>query len=110
MLKFEFEDNSPSGEYPKTLLIHNTKGGAVWQVYHIDNKYQASTIIRNAEDMGFMYITLEDYDPCEETFPNWREESARAYAKMFPEHLKLIEEEIVISDYKTFNEAPYGND
>ena len=98
MSKFEFEDNSTDNVYPKTLLIHNTKGGAVWQVYHIDNKYQALPIVKNAKDNGFMYITLEHYDNQEETFPHWRRESAELYAKMFPNLLQLKDSAIELEN------------
>jgi len=92
MINFEFVEKSTDNVYPKTLLIHNTKGGGVWQVYHIDNEYQTNTIVEGAKAYGFMYITLEDYDPtAEETFPTWREEMAEAYALMLPNHLALKE-------------------
>ena len=87
MFKFDFDDNSTNQEYPKTLYIHNTKDGGVWQVYHVDNKNQPTTLIKGAKENGFMYVRLEDYEPCEETFPDWRIESARAYASMFPDLL-----------------------
>lgn len=98
MSKFEFENNSTDNVYPKTLLIHNTKGGAVWQVYHIDNKHQVSTLVDGAKRNGFMHITLEDYDNQEETFPNWREESARAYVQMFPNLLQLKDRKVELEN------------
>ena len=87
---FEFVENSVDNVYPKTLFIHNTEGGAVWQVYHIDNKYQIPILVEGAKRNGFMYVTLDDFDlSAEETFPTWRIDSARGYAKMFPELLEL---------------------
>lgn len=88
-IKFEYVNNSLNNVYPKTLLIHNTKGGAVWQVYTIDNVHQISILVEGAKGNAFMYVTLEDWTGDEETFPNWRQESASYYAKMFPDLLTL---------------------
>lgn len=98
MSKFEFEDNSKDNVYPKTLLIHNTKGGAVWSVYHIDNWNQVPMLVNGAERNAFMYVTLEDYDNQEETFPTWREDMAKEYAKMFPNLLQLKDSAIELEN------------
>jgi hypothetical protein len=68
-------------------------------VYHIDNKHQVSTLVEGAKRNGFMHITLEHYDNQEETFPNWREESARAYAQMFPNLLKFKDNKKEYEEY-----------
>jgi hypothetical protein len=35
-----FTDITTNNNYPKTLVIRNHEGGAIWQVYHMDNEYQ----------------------------------------------------------------------
>jgi hypothetical protein len=96
---FKFENNSQDNVYPKTLLIHNTEGGAVWSVYHIDNAYQLPTLVNGAERNAFMYVTLEDYDPsAEETFPTWKEDMAKDYSKMFPNLLQLKDSEVELEN------------
>jgi hypothetical protein len=61
--------------YPKTLLIRNEEGGLVWQVYHVNNLFEAKWLADNATRNGFECCKLEDYDPTyEETFPGWRDE------------------------------------
>ena len=86
-----FEDISTTGfKYPKTLVIRNTVGGAIWQIYHVDNIDQAFHLSKNAKNNAFHGRTLEDYQPNEgETFPNWRMEMARDFVKMLPTHLIL---------------------
>jgi hypothetical protein len=61
-------------EFPKTLVIRNTPGGMIWQIYHVKAQYEADRLTKNALRNGFYGITLEEYQPDEEeTFPDWRE-------------------------------------
>jgi hypothetical protein len=70
-----FTDISTTCDFPKTLIIRNSKGGMIWQVYHVQKESEASKLSFNATRNGFESINLEDYQPhYEETFPNWREE------------------------------------
>lgn len=70
-----FTDISTKNEFPKTLVIRNSKGGMIWQIYHVQKESEADKLSFNATNNGFESITLEDYQPQhEETFPNWREE------------------------------------
>ena len=91
-----FEDISTTGfKYPKTLVIRNTIGGMIWQIYHVSNLRQAQYLARNAKDNVFHGRTLEDYQPNEEeTFPNWRMEMAREFISMLPSHLVLSEKAV----------------
>ena len=67
-------DISTTETYPKTLVIRNTEGGLVWQIYHVQAQHEAERLSNNATINGFYGITLEDYDEsAEETWPNWRE-------------------------------------
>ena len=69
-----YTDRSSNKEYPKTLIIRNQSDGLIWQVYHVQAKHEADRLAKNATNNGFMYITLEDYQPdMEETWPDWRE-------------------------------------
>lgn len=62
------------GDYPKTLMIRNSPGGMIWQVYHVHNKAEADRLASNANRNGFYGSTLEDYQPNqEETWPDWRD-------------------------------------
>jgi|TARA_R110002153_G_scaffold6210_16_gene28632 hypothetical protein len=68
-------DNTTNIEYPKTLVIRNSEGGMVWQVYHVNDYYEAERLSFRATKNGFESCILEDYeDGCEETFPTWRKE------------------------------------
>ena len=68
-----FKNISNSSDYPKTLIIRNTEGGMIWQVYHIKEFYEADRLSFNATKNGFEACTLEDYKgQYEETFPDWR--------------------------------------
>lgn len=78
-----------SKEFPKTLVIRNHVGGLIWQIYHVDNEYQAYYLAKNAKNKGFEEITLEDYNDYEETFPNWRVELAKEFVVMLPNQLLL---------------------
>ena len=70
-----FTDISTKNEFPKTLVIRNSKGGMIWQIYHVQKESEADKLSFNATINGFESSTLEDYQPqYEETFPNWREE------------------------------------
>jgi hypothetical protein len=87
-----FENISTNRNWPKTLVIRNTKGGMIWQIYHVENDAQAIHLASNADDNGFYGITLEDYKPYEsETFPNWRMEMARSFISLLPDYLTLKE-------------------
>ncbi len=68
-----YTDSSTTDQFPKTLLIHNTKGGAVWQVYHVQAEHEAEKLSSNADKNGFQYRELVDHTNEEETFPDWRE-------------------------------------
>ena len=62
-------------EYPKTVIIRNTEGGMVWQIYHVENVIEARLLSLGATKNGFHSVSLEEHQPnLEETFPNWREE------------------------------------
>lgn len=68
-----YNDLSTSDAYPKTLLIRNTSGGMIWQVYHVKNETEAIGLAKNASKNAFEGITLENYQPSyEETWPGWR--------------------------------------
>lgn len=63
-----------TGDFPKTLMIRNHKGGLVWQVYHVQKQTEVDRLIKNSWQNGFYGSTLENYQPDEEeTWPNWRE-------------------------------------
>ena len=67
-------DKSVLDTFPKTLVIRNTSGGMIWQIYHVQSEREAERLSRNATDNGFFDISLEDYIPnSKETFPDWRE-------------------------------------
>jgi len=69
-------NNSITNKYPKTLIIRNSEGGMIWQVYHVNNFKEAEKIAHNATNNGFGDIQLAEYqDSIEETFPDWRKES-----------------------------------
>lgn len=83
-------DKSISPKFPKTLLIRNTKGGGIWQVYHVDNFAQAIFLSNNAKRNGFEEQTLIDLDTSfSETFPGWMSEMAKDFQAMLPNHLTL---------------------
>lgn len=68
------ENISNSGTYPKTLVIRNSVGGMIWQIYHVQKESEAVKIAANAHGNGFYGITLEDHQPeYKETWPDWRE-------------------------------------
>jgi hypothetical protein len=70
-----YKDLSNSNEFPKTLLIRNSVGGMIWQVYHVNNLHEVEVLSKNATNNGFESVTLVDYDiSYEETFPDWRSE------------------------------------
>jgi hypothetical protein len=67
------KDNTTTSDYPKTLLIRNTVGGMIWQIYHVNNIHEADRLADNATKNGFYGISLEEHMPdSEETFPDWR--------------------------------------
>ena len=71
-----YRDNTTNEEYPKTLLIRNTVGGVIWQVYHVEKEIEAQRLSTNANRHGFADRELIDYDTNhEETYPGWRETS-----------------------------------
>ena len=87
-----YNDNSTNNNYPKTLVIRNSIDGMIWQVYHVDNDLQAHFLAKNAKNNGFYGRTLEDYrDDMEETFPNWKIETAKEFVKLLPDHLLIKE-------------------
>ena len=67
-------NKTTNDDYPKSLLIRNTPGGLIWQVYTVQKESEAINLSANATSNGFYGITLEDFDACyAETFPGWRE-------------------------------------
>ena len=59
-------------KFPQTIIIRNQPDGMIWQVYHVYNHYDKSSIILNAYENRFEGISLEDYQPeLEETFEGW---------------------------------------
>ena len=85
-----FTDITTNNNYPKTLVIRNHEGGAIWQVYHMDNEYQVDDIVKGATNGGFEAITLEDYqEDYEETFPYWRQDVMDKYVRKFPHYLQI---------------------
>lgn len=69
-----YVDNSKNDNYPKTLFIHNTEDGCIWQVYHVQKESEAEALSFNAKLNAFQYRQLVDYKPdYEETWPDWRE-------------------------------------
>lgn len=70
---------SKDDKYPKTLVIRNTIGGMIWQIYHVNSDKEADTISSNAASNGFLGITLEDHQPkLKETWPDWRKTATGA--------------------------------
>lgn len=68
------DDISTTSSYPKTLLIRNTPGGMIWQVYHVNDMDEATFLSNNAEGNGFYGVTLENYqEEYKETWPDWRQ-------------------------------------
>jgi hypothetical protein len=60
--------------YPKTLFISNEKGGAVWQVYHVEAQHEADRLSKTATANGFEHIELKDFDEdVTESYPDWRD-------------------------------------
>ena len=69
-----FADISTDDNYPKTLLIRNSVGGMIWQIYHVEERIEAVKLSKCANSNGFYGITLEDYQPeHEQTWPDWRD-------------------------------------
>lgn len=69
-----FTKISTNKKYPKTLVIRNTVGGMIWQLYHVETEREAERLSIQATKNGFQGITLEDYQPKEkQTWPDWRE-------------------------------------
>lgn len=67
-----FLDLSSNDQFPKTLLIYNTEGGMVWQVYHVETESEANNLSKRADRNGFMHRELVDKTEDDETFPDWR--------------------------------------
>ena len=64
---------STNNNYPKTVVIRNSKGGMIWQVYHVKSERAAEIIAKRAADNCFEGVTLEDYQPnMEETSEGWQ--------------------------------------
>ena len=69
-----YTDNSTNDKYPKTLVVRNSEGGMVWQIYHVEKEKEAEILARNATGNGFYAITLEDHQPeLKQTWEDWRE-------------------------------------
>lgn len=67
-------DSTTNNDYPKTLLIRNTIGGMVWQVYHVEKLVEAERLSTNAQANGFYGQELVDHlldEP--QTWEDWRE-------------------------------------
>lgn len=78
-----YENKTTNDNYPKTLVIRNTKEGLIWQIYHVQKLSEAEWLAKNAHNNSFYGITLEDYQPNEEeTFTNWREESKQTLKEL----------------------------
>lgn len=74
MTKQIYTDLTTSKEFPKTLIIRNTPGGMIWQIYHPDTQEDVDNLTSNAYSNGFFGITLEDYNSeLKETWEDWRE-------------------------------------
>ena len=83
--------------YPKTLLIRNTVGGAIWQLYHVQKESEAQKLSINAEKNGFWGRTLVDYrETEEETYSNWR--TTKGGKKIIEENVLKNENELSIED------------
>jgi hypothetical protein len=69
-----YSNTSSNEDYPKSLIIRNTVGGMIWQVYTVEKLTEAEKLAVNATANGFFGITLEDFDEDqEETSPGWRD-------------------------------------
>lgn len=69
-----YKDNTTTPEFPKTLLIRNTPGGMIWQIYHVQKKIEAERLSTNAFKNAFLSCTLVDYKPeYKENAPDWRD-------------------------------------
>lgn len=67
------ENISTNNNYPKTVVVRNSKNGMIWQIYHVKSERAAEIIAKQANENAFDGVTLEDYQPnMEETFPNWQ--------------------------------------
>ena len=68
-----YKNLSTDEVYPKTLVIRNTKGGLIWQVYNVEREKEAILLSINATKNGYECITLVDFDDSLfETYPDWR--------------------------------------
>lgn len=77
-----YRNTSTKNEFPKTLLIRNTKGGMIWQIYHVNNSSEAKLLSQNATNNGFEDRELTDHDiSYKETFPDWRETGKKLVEK-----------------------------
>ena len=73
VFKFEVEDFSDNG-FPKTMRIHNSKDGLIWQIYHVNDKIEQDIITEGAEISAFEYVGITNYDESyEESSPGWRD-------------------------------------
>jgi hypothetical protein len=111
MIVMLIQDISTQGsKFPKTLVIRNTVGGWIWQIYHVDSDLQALYLAETAKSNGFEGRTLEDYHGGEETFPNWRMEMARELVTLLPTHLVLKEDAVDVptdEDEPDYDSAGY---
>jgi hypothetical protein len=58
--------------FPKTLEIRNTAGGAIWQLYHVQTQKEIDFLTKVSRGNGFYSQTVVDFDGEEETFTGWR--------------------------------------
>lgn len=61
--------------YPENtqLLIRNTRGGLVWQVYTIRDSIERDLLEKTARTNGFQGFCIEYESTMNETWPNWRD-------------------------------------
>jgi hypothetical protein len=72
------DDITTNDKYPKTLLIRNTPGGMIWQVYHVEKRIEAERLSANALKNGYISSTLSDHQPNrEQTWEDWRETASK---------------------------------
>lgn len=91
---------STTDTFPKTVMVRNTVGGMIWQVYHVNHVRSAEIIAEYASKASFESVTLEDFQPnMEETFPNWRNECDDELARLEGKHNKPLSTAVVQKIY-----------
>ena len=66
----------------KQLLIRNTRGGMIWQVYNVKTQFEIDTLSTNAALSGYQFREvrdMEDDQAYEETAPGWRNTDSWKY-------------------------------